>query len=102
MHTPIVRSNAPIRSFRRELPKRRPASNRGPSADAAKLLQTQEDERRRIGRELHDGVNQKLAVLVFEMGRVAQRLEPFADLQNDVKALRNLASELIDDVRELS
>ena len=39
---------------------------------SARLLQAQEEERNRLARELHDGLNQKLALLCFDLQRFTQ------------------------------
>jgi signal transduction histidine kinase len=40
----------------------------------ARLLRAQEDERRRLAREMHDDVTQRLAVLAIEAGRLEMQL----------------------------
>jgi PAS domain S-box-containing protein len=45
----------------------------------AKLLQTQDDERRRIARELHDGVGQLLAAIGMNFSRVFREKERLSD-----------------------
>ena len=63
-----------------------------------KLLEAQEQERSRIGRELHDDVNQRLAMLAVDLeelrdnpsevqSRVQELLKQTADLSDDVQAL---------------
>jgi PAS domain S-box-containing protein len=42
----------------------------------ARLLRAQEDERRRLAREMHDDVTQRLAVLAIEAGRLEMLLKP--------------------------
>jgi len=70
---------------------------------SAKLLQTQEEERRRIARELHDGINQQLAVIIIELGRLAQSKDsPPETLSKQLEELRGQAVELAQDVRALS
>jgi len=64
---------------------------------AADLLVAQENERERIARDLHDGVNQRLAVVRFRLERLArsaQALEP--------DALRTPIDELRDTARDVS
>lgn len=64
-----------------------------------RLIEAQESERARIGRELHDDVNQRLAMLAIE-------LEQFQDnpseVQSRVQDLRRQAAEISDDVQALS
>jgi signal transduction histidine kinase len=55
-----------------------------------KLIQAQEDERRRLARELHDGLSQQLAMLTVELGMVAK------DVSKTVPAIREKLSELRD------
>src|SRR5205823_14259684 len=43
---------------------------------AARLLTTQEEERRRVSRELHDDLNQRLAMLEVDADRLAQQASP--------------------------
>jgi PAS domain S-box-containing protein len=63
-----------------------------------KLIQSQELERARIGRELHDDINQRLAMLAIELeqlprdpsqleARLAQIRKEVGDVSNDVQAL---------------
>ena len=64
----------------------------------SRLIQAQEQERARIGRELHDNVNQRLAMLAIELehlqdnpsevrSRVQELLQQTTELSNDVQAL---------------
>ena len=68
------------------------------SAMARKLIESQEQERARIGRELHDDINQRLAMLAVELeelkdnpsevqSRVEELLKRTTELSNDVQAL---------------
>jgi signal transduction histidine kinase len=38
-----------------------------------RLIEAQEEERRRLARELHDGLNQQLAMLTMELGMLATK-----------------------------
>ncbi len=70
---------------------------------AGKLIIAQEDERRRVARELHDGLNQELAALSVELGMFRSQLPPeLAKLNEQLGGLQSLASKLIDDARSLS
>jgi len=74
-----------------------------PSDLAAKLLQIQEQERSRIARELHDGISQQFAVLVVELGRLAECRDLTADvLREQLRQLRAQSEEVARDVRTLS
>lgn len=68
-----------------------------------KLIVAQEDERRRVARELHDGLNQELAALSVELGMFRSELPPeHAKLNERLAGLQSFASRLIDDARSLS
>jgi PAS domain S-box-containing protein len=64
-----------------------------------KLMQAQEQERARIGRELHDDINQRLAMLAVDLGQL--RENP-SEMQSRVEELRNEAMEISTDVQSLS
>jgi PAS domain S-box-containing protein len=64
-----------------------------------KLIESQEQERARIGRELHDDVNQRLAMLGVEL---EQLQENPSEVQSRVQELRRQTTELSNDVQALS
>jgi len=65
-----------------------------------KLMQAQEEERRRIGRELHDDLNQQLAMFAVELGLLARQAPPEAtELIASILNLRQRAEGLSDDLR---
>jgi signal transduction histidine kinase len=59
---------------------------------AGRLLSVQEEERKRLARELHDDLAQRLALLVIEVGMV--KCERCSD--EDATILQNLQDKLID------
>jgi signal transduction histidine kinase len=63
-----------------------------------RLLTLQEDERRRIARELHDDYGQRMASLLFELAAAAERADETPDLrraiQNAGEHLGNVAKDL--------
>jgi two-component system CheB/CheR fusion protein len=70
---------------------------------AASLLQSQEEERRRVARELHDDISQKLALLEID----AQQVEPQinadpARARSEVERLRASIADLSEEVRRIS
>jgi PAS domain S-box-containing protein len=67
-----------------------------------KLLSAQEDERRRISRELHDDMNQRLAVLAFNLQSAQQGLAESAPMYQTFQKLYEGVSSLSDDVRHLA
>jgi PAS domain S-box-containing protein len=64
-----------------------------------KLIEAQEQERMRIGRELHDDVTQRLALLAVELEQLQQNP---SEVESRVGKLRNETSELLNDVEALS
>lgn len=67
------------------------------------LLKGQEEERRRIARELHDGLNQQVAVLAIQLGVFAQQAQANgAPLGEDLRNLQKQAIDLSDQIRRIS
>src|SRR5215469_10861459 len=64
-----------------------------------KLIQSQEQERTRIGRELHDDINQRLAMLAIELERL--QIGP-SDVRSRLQQLREETIALSSDVQALS
>ncbi|MFW5927534.1 MAG: sensor histidine kinase [Wenzhouxiangella sp.] len=64
------------------------------SSLARSVWRVQEDERRKLARELHDGVGQSLTALRFQL----ERLPESTDRENAIE----LVGQILDDVRELS
>jgi PAS domain S-box-containing protein len=70
---------------------------------AGKLITAQEEERRRISRELHDDIVQKIAVLAISMSRLKQQAAtPDDPLAREIATLQQRVFGLADDVRQLS
>ncbi|MDH4180031.1 MAG: PAS domain-containing protein, partial [Armatimonadota bacterium] len=70
---------------------------------AAALLSAQEEERRRVARELHDDVSQTLAQLAIETDSLTQRppASP-ANIRDRLSALRQHIDGLANDLRRMS
>jgi PAS domain S-box-containing protein len=64
-----------------------------------KLIQSQEEERARIGRELHDDINQRLAELSIQL---EQLQDTPSEVWSRVQDLRKQTSEISNDVQALS
>jgi PAS domain S-box-containing protein len=64
-----------------------------------KLIETQEQERTRIGRELHDDINQRLAMLAIELEQLQDNP---SEVRSRVQELRKQTIEISDDVQALS
>jgi len=68
---------------------------------SARLLQAQEEERNRLARELHDGLNQKLALLCFDLQRFTQSRRE-ASVRRELNAIWKRLQEASSDVHGLS
>ena len=70
---------------------------------AVSLLTAQEDERRRIARDLHDDVTQRLAFLSIEIGKLAAGAPvPVEEGQARLHSIQNDVLQMSRDVRRLS
>ena len=70
---------------------------------AGKLLTVQDDERRRISRDLHDDVNQRLGAIGLQLDSLSRSLpDSPAAVRKQIRAIRRHVSELSDDVRQLA
>ena len=70
---------------------------------SARLLQLQDEERRRIARDLHDVTGQKIAVLSMcldRLARVAEEHKP--EVQESIKESRGIVSQIGEEIRTLS
>ena len=63
-----------------------------------KLIEAQEQERARIGRELHDDITQRLAILSVELDQPQSPTE----VQSRMQELRNELRQISDDIQALS
>jgi signal transduction histidine kinase len=69
---------------------------------AGRLITAQEDERSRIGRELHDHASQRLGILAIKIDQLRMKpLEP-ATTAPALDELRRQTSEITDDIHALS
>jgi signal transduction histidine kinase len=68
------------------------------------LIHVQENERRRISRELHDELGQSLAAMKMHVGSVKRRLGSVSDdeLAEECQDIRDTISQIIENVRRLS
>jgi PAS domain S-box-containing protein len=70
---------------------------------AFQLLRVQEEERRRISRDLHDDINQRLALLAMDIEAVGRQLSfSPGHVGQDVRAIQERVVELSDVVRHLA
>jgi PAS domain S-box-containing protein len=70
---------------------------------AFQLLRVQEDERRRISRDLHDDINQRLALLAMDIEAVERQLRfSSGNVGESVRTIQDRVVELSDVVRHLA
>jgi signal transduction histidine kinase len=68
-----------------------------------RLISAQEEERRRLARELHDGLSQQLAMLTVELGMLAQQTaDGNPTLFEQITRLQGRVVELTDDLRHMT
>jgi len=69
---------------------------------SARLVETQERERRAISRELHDEVGQSLTALLMELGNLGAVAPGDADLRRHLESIRQLAESSVNVVRNMA
>ena len=80
---------------------RRKQADEALSGMSRRLIESQEQERSRIGRELHDDINQRLALLAVELDRLGQSAST-KDLHDRVQEFKGRVMEIATDVQGLS
>jgi signal transduction histidine kinase len=78
------------------------AANRSLRELSARLLQLQDDERRRIARELHDSVGQMLAALSMNLSAVRADIDRLAKTAAALTDSESLVQEMSSEVRTIS
>ena len=70
---------------------------------SARLLQLQDEERRRIARDLHDITGQKIAVLSMSLDRLARLTEQRKpEARDSIKESRDIVTQIGEEIRTLS
>jgi len=70
---------------------------------AKQLISVQEEERRRLARDLHDETNQKLALLSLQVASLKRKLPlPTAQIKNRLQTLFDNIGTLANEVRQLA
>lgn len=67
-----------------------------------RLIEAHEEERTWIGRELHDDINQRLALVAVEMDRWKQQIAADAEVHDQVQHTKQNITEIARDVQGLS
>jgi len=68
----------------------------------SRLITAQEEERKRVARELHDDLSQRLAVLSIELEQLGQKIEKPLGLRKRFHRLQLQAQEIASDIHRLS
>lgn len=67
------------------------------------LLHAQDEERRRVSRELHDDVSQNMAMLQFDIENLGQTLPPSLEREKQrLMSIRDAVAELSNDLRRIA
>jgi PAS domain S-box-containing protein len=70
---------------------------------SGRLIDAQEEERKRIAREIHDDYNQRLAVLAMDLEDIAEKIgDPSVDVGERLHQVWNRVGELGSDLHSLS
>jgi signal transduction histidine kinase len=69
---------------------------------AGRLITVQEDERKRVARELHDDLSQRLALHCVDLDALRQTLEASSGTARELERLRSDAGKLTLEVRQIS
>ncbi|MDI1241604.1 MAG: PAS domain-containing sensor histidine kinase [bacterium] len=84
-------------SLRLEIGKRR-ESERLRAALLHKIVQTQENERRRIARDIHDHVGQSMTALVLRLGSLMEKYREHPSVSGDLSGLTAIAHQIDSEV----
>jgi PAS domain S-box-containing protein len=69
---------------------------------SGRLIEAQEEERRRIARELHDDLNQRMALMSIELEQLGQEILRPSGLRKRFQKLQIQAQEISSDIHRLS
>jgi PAS domain S-box-containing protein len=69
---------------------------------SGRLINAQEEERRRIARELHDDLNQQMALLSIELEQLGQNITKRAETRKRLENLQSKVQEISADIHRLS
>lgn len=89
-----ARAEAALRALNRELEQRVQARTADIAALLARLVTTQEEERRRMARDIHDQLGQSLTALRLNLEALQLRMQPTPEFAEQVGRTQRLAAEL--------
>jgi signal transduction histidine kinase len=69
---------------------------------SARLVATQEEERRRLSRELHDEVGQSMSALLVELSNVEAKIREGGDVDSPLASVRRLAETSVGVIRNMA
>lgn len=94
----MIQLNKPYSEFR--LPD---SQNEAVLRDVAlRLITAQEEERRRMARDIHDDLGQKLALLSLELGQLEQKIEGTGTVKRQFRNLQHQIEEISTDVHRIA
>ena len=67
-----------------------------------RLIAAQEEERRRVARELHDDFNQRLAILSIQLQQLGEEFQDSSKLRNKLQNLQTQTQEIAFEIHRLS
>ena len=67
-----------------------------------RVVEAQQNERRRLERDLHDGAQQRLVALALELGMLAERADTDPATQSRLKRARSEVSESLNELRDVA
>ncbi len=78
------------------------ANERDIRALTASLIVAQEEERRRVARDIHDSLSQHLSLLAAEIGGIASHLPASSPAHEGIQAARARVSHIVEEARDIA
>jgi PAS domain S-box-containing protein len=100
----VQRKNAKptsIRGFMIDVAEQRPSEDT-PRLLGGRLIAAQEEERKHIARELHDDLNQRVALISIELEQVGQNLPSSTMVAEQVRGIQKKIEEISTDIHRMS
>ena len=69
---------------------------------SGRLINAQEEERRRVARELHDDLNQRMALLSIELEQLAHEFDQPVEMRSHLASVQTQVREISADIHRLS
>lgn len=100
----VQRKNAKpvsVRGFMIDVAEQRSAEDT-PRLLGGRLIAAQEEERKHLARELHDDLNQRVALISIELEQVGQNLPSINNVAEQVKGIQKKIEEISTDIHRMS